>query len=46
MTHTNGTPNGASGASFEIEDLHVSVEGREILRGVNLDRRATARFTR
>src|SRR5215216_6315311 len=32
----NGTSRGASGALFEIEDLHVSVEGREILRGVNL----------
>src|ERR1700737_1453593 len=36
MTHSNGTLHGASGALFEIEDLHVSVEGREILRGVNL----------
>jgi Fe-S cluster assembly ATP-binding protein len=36
MTHTNGTLRGASGALFEITDLHVSVEGREILRGVNL----------
>jgi len=36
MTHSNGTLNGASGALFEIEDLHVSVEGREILRGLNL----------
>jgi Fe-S cluster assembly ATP-binding protein len=36
MTHTNGTVGGASGALFEIVDLHVTVEGREILRGVNL----------
>jgi Fe-S cluster assembly ATP-binding protein len=37
MTHSNGTVRGAvSTALFEIEDLHVSVEGREILRGVNL----------
>src|SRR3977135_2168471 len=36
MTHTNGTLGAASGALFEITDLHVSVEGREILRGVNL----------
>src|SRR5215216_3771500 len=36
MTLGNGTSRGASGALFEIEDLHVSVEGREILRGVNL----------
>jgi Fe-S cluster assembly ATP-binding protein len=36
MKHTNGTLRGASGALFEITDLHVSVEGREILRGVNL----------
>ena len=28
--HTDATP------LFEIEDLHVSVEGQEILRGVNL----------
>src|SRR3979409_1723039 len=37
MSHTNGTLHGASGALFEIEDLHVSVEGREILRGLNLE---------
>src|SRR3979411_1677557 len=37
MTHTNGTLRGASGALFEIQDLHVSVEGREILRGFNLE---------
>jgi Fe-S cluster assembly ATP-binding protein len=36
MTHSNGTLESASGALFEIVDLHVSVEGREILRGVNL----------
>jgi len=36
MTHTNGTSNSAPGALFEIVDLHVSVEGREILRGLNL----------
>src|SRR5438552_7415958 len=33
---TSGTLHTASGALFEIEDLHVSVEGREILRGLNL----------
>src|ERR1051326_9069046 len=37
MTHTNGTSGRASGALFQIEDLHVSVEGREILRGLNLE---------
>src|SRR5438477_4920082 len=36
MTHSNGTLGGASTPLFEIEDLHVSVEGRGILRGVNL----------
>jgi Fe-S cluster assembly ATP-binding protein len=36
MTHTNGTARGASAPLFEIADLHVSVEGRPILRGVNL----------
>ncbi len=36
MTHTNGTVHGTSGALFEIENLHVIVEGREILRGLNL----------
>jgi Fe-S cluster assembly ATP-binding protein len=37
MTHTNGTARGAAaGALFEIDDLHVSVEGKQILRGVNL----------
>jgi len=37
MTHTNGTSTGAAGPLFEIVDLHVSVEGREILRGLNLE---------
>ncbi|MBV9170674.1 MAG: Fe-S cluster assembly ATPase SufC [Chloroflexi bacterium] len=32
---TNGTVR-ATGALFEIENLHVSVEGKEILRGVDL----------
>ena len=36
MTHSNGTAGGTTGALFEIADLHVSVEGREILRGLNL----------
>src|SRR5947209_838038 len=37
MTHTNGTNHGADSTPiFEINDLHVSVEGREILRGVDL----------
>jgi Fe-S cluster assembly ATP-binding protein len=36
MTQTNGTARGTTGALFEIEDLHVSVEGKQILRGVNL----------
>src|SRR5437588_1392784 len=37
MTHANGTVTAkAKQALFEIEDLHVSVEGRQILRGVNL----------
>src|ERR1700704_3758400 len=36
MTHSNGTTRRAAGPLFEIADLHVSVEGREILRGVNL----------
>lgn len=42
MTHTNGTSGGAATAAalFEIHDLHVSVEGREILRGVDLSVRA------
>src|SRR5919201_4415499 len=35
-TSPNGPGRGTPGALFEIEDLHVSVEGREILRGVNL----------
>ena len=37
MTHTNGTVRGGANTPlFEIENLHVSVEGREILRGVDL----------
>jgi Fe-S cluster assembly ATP-binding protein len=36
MTLSNGTVHGASGALFEIENLHVTVEGREILRGLQL----------
>jgi Fe-S cluster assembly ATP-binding protein len=36
MTHQNGTSTAAAGPVFEVEDLHVSVEGREILRGVDL----------
>src|ERR687884_2128622 len=36
MTHNNGTARGAEAPLFEITDLHVSVEGRAILRGVNL----------
>jgi Fe-S cluster assembly ATP-binding protein len=36
MTHSNGTQRGAGQALFEIADLHVTVEGREILRGVDL----------
>ena len=36
MTHSNGTPGDARTPLFEIHDLHVSVEGREILRGVDL----------
>jgi Fe-S cluster assembly ATP-binding protein len=36
MTLSNGTVHGASGALFEIENLHVTIEGREILRGLNL----------
>lgn len=36
MTHSNGTYAGTTTPVFEVEDLHVSVEGREILRGVNL----------
>src|SRR5690348_6582284 len=35
MTYTNGIVS-ARQALFEIEDLHVTIEGREILRGVNL----------
>ena len=37
MTHSNGSIHSASGALFEIQDLHVAVEGREILRGFNLE---------
>lgn len=38
MMHSNGThSNGAAGALFKILDLHVSVEGREILRGLDLE---------
>src|SRR5919199_1527120 len=36
MTETNGTSRTASTPLFEIQDLHVAVEGREILRGVDL----------
>ena len=36
MTHSNGTNRGAGRALFEIADVHVTVEGREILRGVDL----------
>ena len=38
MTHSNGTffSGEARTPLFEIKDLHVSVEGREILRGVDL----------
>jgi Fe-S cluster assembly ATP-binding protein len=36
MTQTNGTAHTDRTPLFEIDDLHVSVEGREILRGVNL----------
>src|SRR5579871_3094783 len=36
MTHTNGTAHDGGTPLFEIDNLHVSVEGREILRGVNL----------
>jgi len=36
MTHSNGTYAGTTTPVFEVEDLHVAVEGREILRGVNL----------
>jgi Fe-S cluster assembly ATP-binding protein len=43
MTSTNGTTSSHGGAArvlFQIDDLHVSVEGREILRGVNLEVKA------
>jgi Fe-S cluster assembly ATP-binding protein len=36
MTQLNGTYASATAPVFEVENLHVSVEGREILRGVNL----------
>src|SRR6266567_8223701 len=36
MTHSNGTARGGASPLFEIQELHVSVEGREILRGVDL----------
>jgi len=36
MTHTNGTTGRANAPVFEITDLHVSVEGKPILRGLNL----------
>src|SRR6266508_1066147 len=36
MTHSNGTYAGTTTPVFEVENLHVSVDGREILRGVNL----------
>src|SRR5690348_18486101 len=38
MTQTSSTSHAAKTTTplFEIHDLHVSVEGREILRGVNL----------
>jgi Fe-S cluster assembly ATP-binding protein len=36
MTHTNGTPQGTSGPLFDIHNLHVAVEGREIIRGLDL----------
>ncbi len=35
MTHTNGTIS-STGPLFEIQDLHVSVDRKEILRGVDL----------
>ena len=41
MTHTNGTYAAASAAAvFEVRDLHVAVDGREILDGVDLVVRA------
>jgi len=36
MTQVNGTHAGASAPVFEVRDLHVAVDGREILRGVDL----------
>jgi len=35
MTHINGTA-GSAAPVFEVKNLHVAVDGREILRGVNL----------
>ena len=32
-----GTANGAASGTLSIQNLHVSVEGKEILRGLNLD---------
>jgi Fe-S cluster assembly ATP-binding protein len=40
MTHSNGTVGGAATPVFEVMDLHVAVDGREILRGVDLVVRA------
>jgi Fe-S cluster assembly ATP-binding protein len=40
MTQVNGTYAGATAPVFEVEGVHVSVEGREILRGVDLVVRA------
>jgi Fe-S cluster assembly ATP-binding protein len=36
MTHVNGTQAGGSAPVFEVKNLHVAVDGREILRGVDL----------
>jgi len=36
MTQMNGTHAGAAAPAFEVKDLHVAVDGREILRGVDL----------
>jgi Fe-S cluster assembly ATP-binding protein len=36
MTQLNGTYTGATAPVFEVDNLHVAVEGREILRGVDL----------
>src|ERR671936_729545 len=35
MTHSNGTYTGTAPV-FEVKNLHVAVDGREILRGVDL----------